>query len=118
MRLILLLVVLQSCQNIDFNEEYCPSRFSKDFTKSGFASLKIGMDSSEVLRILGHPLNRIDKATYRHPRLFEAHPKMYFQWEYSSDTSNIWDMDCWYLYAVSLDSFGRVENISRGKIND
>lgn len=118
MRFILLLVVLQSCQNIDFNEEYCPSRFSKDFTKSGFDSIKIGMDSSEVLRILGHPLHQIDKATYRYPSFFESHPNMYFKWDYSSDTSNIWDMDCWFLYAISLDSFGKVEKKFRSKIND
>lgn len=99
----------QSCSNGSENDEDCPTKYSAGFNLKKFQQLRPGMDSNEVIHILGQPLRKMNRANSR-PRdwFFERHPHYHFHWSYTDDTIVLFDPDCWIGYTVSFDSLGKL----------
>jgi hypothetical protein len=108
------LLFLASCQG----EKHCPSRFAPNFTKQNFSRIRAGMDSNEVIHLLGQPIWKLDKRVDRFVAADTINKNKFHIWRYSDDTSTLYDMDCWYLYGVNFDSLGVVIDTFVRIIND
>lgn len=81
------------------------TRFSEKYNEEKFNSITVGMDTTEVIILIGTPISK-----YQEKDLLP-------EWSYSaqSHTAGIHDDTAWLVRAVEINRFGKVSKIHKSK---
>ncbi len=95
----------------------CPTEYTTNYTEARWRQIEIGMDSNQVMHILGEPMLR-DSLFYDFHKKKVGGFKNF--WRYSNDSigGEIFPCECWKSRKIFFDSLWRVGFIDTSIVYD